>query len=485
MEAGTQPRTGATSASSEATTNLTRALLTCGVVAGPMYIAVGLIQMLIRPGFDITRHPLSLLSNGDLGWIQIANFLVTGLLVIAGAIGMRRVVLGSPGGTFGPLLVGIYGLGLIGAGIFIADPMNGFPPGTPVGAPATISLHGVLHFISGGVGFLGLIAACFVFARRFGMLRQWEWAAYSLITGVIFFAAFVGIATGSSQAWINLAFFVAVVLAWMWLSAMAARLMSADEFVDPNKVWWIWFTTSAFGVDKRLRGIFRTLPRDPRCKFCNAPFRGVGGIIVRAFFGKQRSVLNPRFCNLCEEVSRRFPGGAEVEMTLLFADIRGSTALSETMSPTEFSRLINRFYAAATKIIIEADGLVEKLAGDEVVAFWGAGFAGPDYVRRTIQVAQTLSRVLAQQQIPIGIGVHFGVAFFGAMGTAEGLTDISAKGDAVNTAARLASKAAAGEIIVSEQALREAGIDGSKLESRSLELKGISEPVLVRVMRGS
>ncbi len=264
-----------------------------------------------------------------------------------------------------------------------------------------------------------------------------------------------------------------------------AKVKFQNKLVDPDTVWLEWFTTSAFNVDKRLRRIFRMLPRDPRCKFCNAPFRGVGGITVRALFGKQRSVLNPRFCNMCDEASRRFPGGAEVEMTMLFADIRGSTALSEKMSPTEFSRLINRFYAASTKVIIEEDGLVEKLAGDEVVAFWGAGFAGPNYVRRTVQVAQNLSRVMARQGIPVGIGVHFGIAYFGAMGTAEGLMDISAKGDQVNIAARLASKAAAGEIIVSEQALKAAGIDGRELESRRLELKGISEPVLVRVMHGA
>ena len=260
--------------------------------------------------------------------------------------------------------------------------------------------------------------------------------------------------------------------------------MSDKNPVDVGKVWWFWFTTSAFDVDKRLRRIFRMLPRDPRCRFCNAPFRGVGGSIVRAVFGKQQSVLNPRFCNMCDEAMRQFPGGAEVEMSMLFADIRGSTALSEKMSPTEFSQLINRFYTGSTKLIIEEDGLVEKLAGDSVAAFWGAGFAGPDYVRRTIKVAQNLLRVMERQKIPVGIGVHSGVAFFGAMGAAEGLTEISAIGDEVNLAARLASKAAAGEIIVSEQALNEAGIDGSKLESRSLELKGISELVPVRVMHG-
>ena len=89
--------------------------------------------------------------------------------------------------------------------------------------------------------------------------------------------------------------------------------------------------------------------RDPRCKFCNAPFQGIGATVVRLLFGKQRSALNPRYCNLCEIASREFPGGAEVEMSMLFIDIRGSMALSEKMSPTEFSHLINRFYAAAPK----------------------------------------------------------------------------------------------------------------------------------------
>jgi adenylate cyclase len=252
--------------------------------------------------------------------------------------------------------------------------------------------------------------------------------------------------------------------------------------VDVGNVWWFWFTTNAFAVDKRLRQIFRMLPRDPRCKFCNAPFQGIGGMITRMFFGKRQSELNPRFCNLCEIASQEFPGGAEVEMSMLFADVRGSTALSQQMSPTEFSQLINRFYISATKLIIAEDGLVEKLAGDAVAAFWGAGFAGPDYPRRTVDVAQNLAKVMIRQKIPVGIGIHLGVAYFGAMGTADGLTDISAIGDEVNTAARLASKAAAGEILISEPLIEAAGIDDSRLETRTLELKGISAPVSVRVM---
>jgi hypothetical protein len=230
----TQKRTTASAAasspSSEATNKATRTLLACGLVAGPVYILVGVIEMLIRPGFDLRRHSLSLLSNGDWGWIHIAMLVTTGLLTIAGAVGMRRALRGGRGGTWGPLLVGLYGLGLIGAGVFVADPALGFPPGTPADAN-TISWHGIMHFVSGGIGFLGLIAACLVFAYRFATLKQLGWAAYSLATGVLFFAAFFGIATGSQQqgstlTFVILAFSVAVALGWAWISAMAARLMS-------------------------------------------------------------------------------------------------------------------------------------------------------------------------------------------------------------------------------------------------------------------
>ncbi len=206
-------------------TKLTRVWLAFGMIAGPLYLVVGLTQALTRPGFDITRHDLSLLANGDLGWIQITNLMLTGLLVIAGAVGMRRVLHPGRGGTWGPVLVGVYGLGLIGAAIFIADPAFGFPPGTPADAHA-VSWHGLLHFITAGIGFLALIAACFVLARRFAAQGLRGWAAYSVATGVLFFAAFVGIATGSGHAWSVIGFWIGVVFAWAWISAMAARLMT-------------------------------------------------------------------------------------------------------------------------------------------------------------------------------------------------------------------------------------------------------------------
>src|SRR6266480_7379035 len=201
---------------------LTGVLLICGVVAGPIYIIVGGIEMLTRPGFDPTRHDLSLMSNGDWGWIHISLLVLTGLLTIAGAVGMRRVLTGSQGGAWGPILVGIYGLGLIGAGFFVADPALGSPPGTPANAHA-VSWHGLLHFVSGGIGFLGLIAACFVFARRFAAQRLRGWAVYSVATGVIYLAAFAGIALGSNAVGVItttviLAFSVAVVIGWAWIS---------------------------------------------------------------------------------------------------------------------------------------------------------------------------------------------------------------------------------------------------------------------------
>ncbi len=212
---GTSPRPG------DATT---RTLLALGACAGPLYVVVGLLQVVFRDGFDFRRHALSLMSNGDLGWIQIANFMVSGLLVIASAFGIRRALRGSPAGTWGPLLLGVYGLGLIGAGLFVADPMDGFPPGTPPGPPVSPSWHGPLHFVAGGIGFFALIAGCFVFSRRFALLREPGWALFSLATGLFFLAGFMSIASGSKQPWVVPAFTAAVVLAWIWLTALPLRL---------------------------------------------------------------------------------------------------------------------------------------------------------------------------------------------------------------------------------------------------------------------
>lgn len=205
-------------------TRVTKSLLGYGVIAGPLYVATALAQGIFRPGFDLTRDDVSLLSNGSLGWVQIANFLITGAMVIACAIGIQRALKGGPGATWAPRLLALYGLGLIAAGIFVADPMNGFPPGTPAGRPASISVHGILHIASAGVAFLCLIAACFVLARRFASQAQRQWAIVSRATGILFLLAFVGVASGSSSPVVVLGFWLALLVVWTWLAAVAIHL---------------------------------------------------------------------------------------------------------------------------------------------------------------------------------------------------------------------------------------------------------------------
>jgi hypothetical protein len=206
---------------------VTRSLLGYGVLAGPFYVVVGLAQALTRNGFDLTRHDLSLLANGPLGWIQIANLVLAGLMTIAATVGIRRALRGRRGGAWGPALVGGYGVGLVAAGVFVADPMNGFPVGTPDGSAATATLHGTLHFICGGAGFLCLIATTFVLAQHFARDGRTGWSWYSRLTGIAFFAGFAGIASGSSSPAIVLGFWAAVILAWTWLATLSVHLYRA------------------------------------------------------------------------------------------------------------------------------------------------------------------------------------------------------------------------------------------------------------------
>lgn len=192
-------------------TAVTRSLLGWGAVAGPFYLAVSLAQALSRDGFDLSRHPWSLLENGSLGWIQSANFVLTGAMVAAFAVGLAR----AGAGRWAPRLLALYGAGLAAAGVFTADPMAGFP----VGADETPSWHGMLHLAAGGIGFLGMVAACLVLGRRFAATGRPGWALASRVTGVAFLAAFAGITTGSTAA--TLPFVAGVVLSFGWLTALA------------------------------------------------------------------------------------------------------------------------------------------------------------------------------------------------------------------------------------------------------------------------
>ncbi|TMR24826.1 DUF998 domain-containing protein [Nonomuraea turkmeniaca] len=206
----------------------TRTLLICGIVAGPLYIVVVVLQMLTRDGFDISRHPASMLSNGEQGWIQIANFAVSGLLFVACAIGLYRVLgpASGPGGTWGPRLVGVFGVGMVAAAAFSADPADGFPPGTPVGPPTSISWHGMVHFLVAGVAFLALSAGCFVFARRFAAAGHRGWAVFSAVTGAFFLATWVSIFVLQGARAANIAFAVAIALVLVWTSLLAKHRLT-------------------------------------------------------------------------------------------------------------------------------------------------------------------------------------------------------------------------------------------------------------------
>ncbi len=204
----------------------TRALLACGVAAGPVFIGVVAIQMVIRPGYDIARHPISLLSLGDLGWIQIANFVVSGLLALAFAVGMRRTLPGGRGGRWAPIFVGLFGLGTLAAGIFHPDPAYGFPPGAPAGTLPTISVHAVLHGVSFAVASVSLTVAAFIFARRFFSSGDARWGSYSLATGVAApVLTLLGMSVLISRA--SILFAVVAILVFGWISAVALELLTS------------------------------------------------------------------------------------------------------------------------------------------------------------------------------------------------------------------------------------------------------------------
>lgn len=253
--------------------------------------------------------------------------------------------------------------------------------------------------------------------------------------------------------------------------------------------WRTYLTTGEFEKARRQRQLFRFLPGSPRCKNCYAPFQGAGSIIVKTFYGKEPSKLNPQLCNICEQFAQQHQGGAEIELSLLFADVRGSTTLAETMNPTQYSQLINRFYKTATKVMVNSDALIDKIIGDQVAGMYVPGFAGQEHARRAIDAAQNILHLTGHQDkdgpwIELGVGVHTGTAFVGALGSEQGTTDITVLGDAANIAARLSTEAGVGEVLISEPAFTAADIQFGDLEKRTLTLKGRSEPLVVWVLPG-
>jgi adenylate cyclase len=237
-----------------------------------------------------------------------------------------------------------------------------------------------------------------------------------------------------------------------------------------------------------FRRAFRRVPTSPRCKLCAAPFEGIGGALLR-HVGFARFPGNPAICTNCiTEFRKSGVTGAEIPVSLLFADVRGSTGIAEGMRPADFRAFLDRFYTIGSDTILRHDGLVDKLVGDEVIGLFFGGVSGPRHAAAAIDAAQELVRRAAKSDagsaapIPIGVGVHTGEAYVGTTGPAGAVEDFTALGDIVNTTARLASTAAAGEILVTVAATDAADYETNGLERRNLEVRGRHEPIDVVVI---
>jgi adenylate cyclase len=244
----------------------------------------------------------------------------------------------------------------------------------------------------------------------------------------------------------------------------------------PDYVPAPWFERAIF------RPLIKLLPKDPRCKVCLYPFKGIGGTLVRTFLGVAPSKMNPQLCNVCERAANHYHGGAEMKVSVLFADVRGSTGLAEHMSPAKFSQLIDHFYQTTTRVLYSKNALVEKLIGDEVTGFFVPGFAGKNYARVAIEAGEEILRAVGygsstKPWLPVGVGVHYGIAYVGSVTSEGGAANITVLGDTANVGARLTSLAGAGEMMISEAARQAANLDPGDMEMQKLELKGREDPL--------
>ena len=245
----------------------------------------------------------------------------------------------------------------------------------------------------------------------------------------------------------------------------------------------LWVLTEGHRPMMAVHRLFRHLPSPPRCKTCFVPFGGPGGRVARVA-GFSPSRKNPSLCSRCCETLASF-GGAEVDIAVLFADVRGSTGLGERSTPTEFADLLNRFYRAATDVLVRHDAVIDKLIGDEVMAFFVRGISGPGYRSRAVDAGTELLRAVGYGTPPgpwleLGVAVNAGIAFVGNVGGA--VTDFTALGDTVNVGARMQGEAAGGELLIREGLSPEVE---AGLQRRTLHLRGHEQPIEVLVVTAS
>ena len=270
--------------------------------------------------------------------------------------------------------------------------------------------------------------------------------------------------------------------------------MDDNKFISNNL--WYHFLTGEFRAPLPLgmrlyQGtmgrLYKILPSNPHCIECGIPMSGIGGGALR-FMGSTPSSFSSRLRSGCERAARKYESGAEVELTMVFADVRDSTPLAEEKGVSGFREIINRFYSETSNVLVEHNAMVNRLMGDQVIALFVPRIAGKNHAKTALHATQELLRVTGHGDkngpwIPVGAGIHTGVAYVGAVGSASGVNEVTVLGSAANMCARLSSKAAAGEILISEDSVEFGNLEAEGLESRSLELKGVSQPVSVRVMK--
>lgn len=254
---------------------------------------------------------------------------------------------------------------------------------------------------------------------------------------------------------------------------------------NPNEGMWRAILEGTDPRYARTRAWLKHVPGSPRCKMCAAPF-GPPGHLLMHLLGRDRWSKNPEYCGFCFRVLDTHHGGAEIESSFLFADVRGSTAMAERISPTEFRRQLDRFYDVAARILVEHDGIVDKFVGDEAVGMFIPALTHDDHAARAVEAARALLVATGHADptgpwLPIGIGVGTGVAFIGSVGEPP-VTTFTGLGDIVNISARLAAVAAGGEILLTAATAAGSALDTSRLERRELVLKGKSESTEIFVL---
>jgi adenylate cyclase len=252
--------------------------------------------------------------------------------------------------------------------------------------------------------------------------------------------------------------------------------------------FWQAMLTGEHPALKRGRHVFRLLSptATDRCRLCNAGYNGFTAPLMRAM-GRAPWRRNPHFCQRCEVALTEHRGGAEVEIAVLYADVRGSTRLAAGMRPSEFAALMQRFLRTATRVFERTDAIVDKMVGDEVIGIYFPGLTGTDYLQRAVRAGLELLRETGHANpagpwLPIGVGVHAGKTFVGSIGVEGGAYEFAALGDTMNLGARLVAAAKVGELVVSDAVWTSVSREIAA-EPKSLSLKGYDRPVQAHVAR--